>query len=60
MAEFLKRVRNWSRTVLAAPMVSGDRPSERQPSQAGWKSTNGMRWLCITSGAVLKLVVMVQ
>ena len=25
----------WARTVLSAPIVSGDRPSERQPSQAG-------------------------
>ena len=60
MAEFTKRVMNWSRTVLSTPMVSGDRPSDRQPSHAGWKSTNGMRWPCITSGAVLKLVVIVQ
>ncbi len=51
MAEFKKRAKNWSRTVLSAPMVSGDRPSDRQPSHCGWKSTKGMRWPCMTSGA---------
>ncbi len=35
IAELKKRFRNSSRTVLSAPIVSGERPSERQPSQAG-------------------------
>jgi hypothetical protein len=33
---FSKRSRNSSRTVEVAPIVSGDRPSERQPRQSGW------------------------
>ena len=57
---FMKRLTNSSRTVEVCQMVSGDRPSERHPFQSGWKSKNGMRWPCITSGAILKLVVTVQ
>ena len=33
--EFVNGVRNSSRTVLRGPIVSGDRPSDRQPSHAG-------------------------
>ena len=36
MAEFVKRLEELVRTVLSAPIVSGDRPSDRQPSHAGW------------------------
>lgn len=35
IVELKKRLRNSARTVLSEPIVSGDRPSERQPSQAG-------------------------
>ena len=55
-----KRLRNSSRTVEVRPMVSGDRPSERQPFQSGSKSTQGSRAPCITSGAVLNEVDTVQ
>ena len=41
-------------------MVSGERPSERQPRQSGWKSTKGIRRPWVTSGAVLNEVVTVQ
>ena len=57
---FMKRLRNSSRTVEVSKMVSGDRPSERQPFQSGVKSTKGMRWPCVTSAAVLNEVVIVQ
>ena len=60
ISELEKRVRNWSRTVLSNPIVSGERPTDLQPSQAGSKSRNGISLPCITSGAVLKLVVMTQ
>ena len=60
MTLFVKRLRNSSRTVEVSPIVSGDRPSERQPCQSGWKSTQGMRWPCVTSGAILNEVVTVQ
>ena len=58
--EFMKRFRNSSRTVDVPPIVSGDRPSERQPRQSGWKSTHGIRWPCVTLTAALNEVVMVQ
>ncbi len=51
---------NSARTVDSEPMVSGDSPSERQPSHLGVKSTQGTRLPCITSGAALKRVVTVQ
>ena len=35
IVELRKRFMNSSRTVLSAPIVSGERPSDRQPSQAG-------------------------
>ena len=35
MMLFSKRLRNSSRTVEISPIVSGDRPSERQPFQSG-------------------------
>ena len=60
MTEFMKRLRNSSRTVEVRKIESGDRPSERQPFQSGWKSTNGMRWPWVTSTAVLNEVVIVQ
>jgi hypothetical protein len=60
MTEFMKRLRNSSRTVEVWKIESGDRPSERQPFQSGWKSTNGMRWPWVTSTAVLNEVVIVQ
>ena len=41
-------------------MVSGDRPSERQPSQVGWKSTHGIMWPSCTSLATFIEVVIVQ
>jgi hypothetical protein len=56
----MKRLRNSSRTVEVRKIESGDRPSERQPFQSGWKSTNGMRWPWVTSTAVLNEVVIVQ
>ena len=34
---FSKRLRNSSRTVEVSKIVSGDRPSERQPFQSGMK-----------------------
>jgi hypothetical protein len=52
ITEFMKRLRNSSRTVEVWKIESGDRPSERQPFQSGWKSTKGMRWPCVTSTAV--------
>ena len=55
-----KRVRNSSRTVDVLKMVSGDRPSERQPFQVGMKSTHGIRWPSWTSLATLIEVVIVQ
>ncbi len=57
---FMKRLTNSSRTVEVCQMVSGERPSERQPFQSGEKSKNGMRWPCITSGADLNDVDTVQ
>jgi hypothetical protein len=53
MVEFQKRFRNSARTVDSAKIVSGDRPSERQPSQ-GLKSTQGIRLPCITFGRHLE------
>ena len=41
--------RNSSRTFEVAKIVSGDRPSDCHPFQAGEKSTHGMRWPCVTS-----------
>ena len=55
-----KRWRNSSRTVETPPIVSGDRPSERQPFQSGRKSYQGTRWPWVTSTAVLNEVVIVQ
>ena len=55
-----KRDRNSSRTVEVLPMVSGDRPSERQPSQVGMKSTHGIMWPSWTSLATFIEVVIVQ
>ncbi len=60
MTLFSKRFRNSSRTVEVSKIVSGDRPSERQPFQSGSKSTQGMRWPCVTLTAVLNEVVTVQ
>ncbi len=57
---FLKRCRNSSRTVEVSKIVSGDRPSERQPFQSGVKSTQGIRWPWVTSTATLNEVVIVQ
>ena len=51
---------NSPRTVEVCPIVSGDRPSDRQPFQSGRKSTQGMRCPWVTSTAVLKDVVTVQ
>ena len=58
MTLFSKRFRNSSRTVEISTIVSGDRPSERQPFQSGWKSTHGTRWPWVTLTAVLNEVVM--
>ena len=41
-------------------MVSGDRPSERQPSQVGMKSTHGIMCPSWTSLATFIEVVIVQ
>ena len=60
MTLFSKRFRNSSRTVEVSKIVSGDRPSERQPFQSGRKSTQGMRWPCVTLTAVLNEVEKVQ
>jgi hypothetical protein len=60
MTLFSKRFRNSSRTVEVRPIVSGDRPSERQPFQSGLKSTKGTRCPCVTSTATLNEVVTVQ
>ncbi len=60
MTLFSKRLRNSSLTVEICPIVSGERPSERQPFQSGMKSIHGMRWPCVTFTAVLKEVVIVQ
>ena len=60
MVEFQKRFRNSSRTVDSARMVSGERPIERSPSHFGVKSTQGIMLACMTSGAALKVVVIVQ
>ena len=57
---FSKRFRNSSRTVEVSPIVSGDRPSERQPFQSGSKSSQGISGPCVTSTAVLNEVVTVQ
>ena len=51
---------NSCRTVDSLPIVSGERPSDFQPSHFGVKSTQGISEPFITSGAILKLVVMVQ
>ena len=55
-----KRFTNSSRTVEVRTMVSGDRPSERQPRRSGSKSHHGSRAPCMTSGAVLNEVDTVQ
>ena len=60
MALLVKRFTNSSRTVETWPIVSGERPSERQPRQLGWKSTNGTRWPWVTLIATLNEVVTVQ
>ena len=60
MAELLKRFRNSALTVLSSPSVSGDRPSDFHPNHFGVKSTQGIMFPFITSGAILKLVVSVQ
>ncbi len=60
IAELANRFRNSSRTVLTLPMVSGDSPSDRHPSQFGRKSHQGTMLPCITSGAILNDVVKVQ
>src|SRR5215475_5631324 len=57
---FSNRLMNSSRTVEVWKIVSGDRPSERQPFQSGWKSSQGTRWPCVTSTATLNDVVTVQ
>ena len=43
MTLFSKRLRNSSRTVEVSTIVSGDRPSERQPFQSGMKVDPGDR-----------------
>ena len=57
---FQKRFRNSSRTVETAAIVSGERPSERQPFQSGAKSSQGTRCPCVMSTATLNEVVTVQ
>ena len=47
--------------AVRARSCPGDRPSDCQPSQDGWKSTNGTSLaLHARPAAILKLVVMVQ
>ncbi len=60
MTLLAKRFTNSSRTVEVSPIVSGDRPSERQPLQSGVKSSHGTRWPCVTLTAALNEVVTVQ
>src|SRR3982751_740174 len=57
---FPNLLRNSSRAVEVFPITSGDNPSDRHPLQSGWKSTQGMRWPCVTLTAVLNDVVTVQ
>lgn len=51
---------NSSRTVDTWESVSGESPSERQPSQLGWKLSQGIRLPRMTSAAVLNEVETVQ
>jgi hypothetical protein len=60
MTLLVNRFRNSSRTVEVSQIVSGDRPSERQPFQSGLKSSHGTMWPWVTSTAVLNEVVKVQ
>jgi hypothetical protein len=60
MMLFSKRFRNSSRAVDISLIVSGDRPTDRQPFQSGVKSTQGMTCACVTSTATLNEVVKVQ
>ena len=60
MMLFSKRLMNSVRGVEISNIVSGDRPSERQPFQFGMKSTKGMMWPGVTSPADWKDVVTVQ
>ena len=41
--------RNSSRTFEVANIVSGERPSDCHPFQLGVKSSQGIRWPCVTS-----------
>ena len=49
MALLTNRFRNSSRTFEVAKIVSGERPSDCQPFQLGAKSSQGIRWPCVTS-----------
>ena len=59
---FLLASQSWlvSRTVEVVPIVSGERPSDRQPIHKGWKSIHGIKWLRVTSTPFLNEVVSVQ
>ncbi len=56
----MKRFMNSARGVESSPMVSGERPSERQPRQSGSYWTKGRMRPWVTSGAVLNEVVTAQ
>ena len=49
MTLLMNFLRNSSRTFEVLKNVSGERPSDCHPLQLGMKSTQGMRWPCVTS-----------
>ena len=60
IAELVNRFGNSSRTVDSFQSLSGDKPRDFQPRHCGTKSQNGTRCPCMTFGASLNEVVIVQ
>ena len=60
IVEFQNLFKNSSRTVFSTNIVFGDNPKDLRPNHLGVKSHQGTIFPFITSGAALKVVVIVQ